>query len=449
MLRHINLTHFRSWQSLDIELAPITVLFGANNSGKSNILSALLLLRQTASHPEPINFGGGDLDYVDFGSYQDLVFANDASSEVGIYLNWDNAKTSGGYAVYADADNQDIAFMPSYDVSWRNFEDVVEIERIRYEYNPNHRYYWEVKKNRRDSGSAYEFSSHTDDPFGLPQRSDETIRVRSCFIIEPGYVLPVATQMCISAMANFLNDLHYLGPLREEPQRTYLYRDIAPRSIGKRGADTIAALIYADRQKTRNGHADEPSLLEQVREWLIRMDVLNDFQLDPLSDGRTYRVNAKTSDGAGGGSLADVGFGVSQVLPVLTLLFFAEPGSIILLEQPELHLHPSAQSHLADLMLDVAEKRNLQLIVESHSEHLLRRLQRRIAESAYPFATPDNIRAYFCSATENGSQIEQVEVNPYGQVVNWPDSFFGDISSDIDAALRAGLEKRRQELANG
>ena len=84
--------------------------------------------------------------------------------------------------------------------------------------------------------------------------------------------------------------------------------------------------------------------------------------------------------------LPDVGFGISQVLPVLVQCFYAPPRSIIVIEQPEIHLHPSAQSALADVMIDVINSkengndRNIQLIIETHSEHFLRRLQRRIAE---------------------------------------------------------------------
>lgn len=91
-----------------------------------------------------------------------------------------------------------------------------------------------------------------------------------------------------------------------------------------------------------------------------------------------------------GGDLPDVGFGISQVLPVLVQCFYAPEGSIILIEQPEIHLHPNAQSTLADVMIDVINSkengtdRDIQLVIETHSEHFLRRLQRRIAEDMVP-----------------------------------------------------------------
>ena len=121
-------------------------------------------------------------------------------------------------------------------------------------------------------------------------------------------------------------------------------------------------------------------------------------------------------------------------------------GSIVLLEQPELHLHPNAQSALADLLIHVADTRNLQLIVESHSEHILRRLQRRVAEAQPAFAKPENIKMYFCEPGQEGSTIQEVDIDRFGQIANWPENFLGNISGDLHEMLKAALERRSQEL---
>jgi predicted ATPase len=147
-------------------------------------------------------------------------------------------------------------------------------------------------------------------------------------------------------------------------------------------------------------------------------------------------------------SLIDVGFGVSQVLPVITALYAIPEGEILLIEQPELHLHPLAQSALADLMLEVAHERNIQLIVESHSEHILRRFQRRTAEGAYPAAAPERLKLYFATRQQGASVMNPVEITPYGQIKNWPEHFFGDVSGDLENMMKAGLDKRRKEIAN-
>ena len=145
--------------------------------------------------------------------------------------------------------------------------------------------------------------------------------------------------------------------------------------------------------------------------------------------------------------LTDVGVGVSQVLPVLVLCYAAPRGSIILLEQPEIHLHPAVQSGLADILIDAAERRGVQIIVESHSEHLLRRLQRRIAENAQPaegsVATPEGIALYFCQMRDGAAQVEELALDAYGDIANWPPGFFGDEFGEIAATVQAQMARRQ------
>ena len=236
-----------------------------------------------------------------------------------------------------------------------------------------------------------------------------------------------------------MNRFLYLGPLRQYPKRYYQWTGgRKSQAIEPDGADAMAALISAAR--------DNESLQEDVAKWLKQLGLVDDFSIKSTdARERFYEVIVKIGDAES--ALMDVGFGVSQVLPVIAMLLSAPTGSIVLLEQPELHLHPNAQSALADLMLHAVEKRGLQLIVESHSEHLLRRLQRRIAEMEQTFAHPENIKMYFCAPSERGSTICQVEVDKYGQIANWPPNFMGDISGDLHEMLKAALDQRQQELA--
>ena len=143
--------------------------------------------------------------------------------------------------------------------------------------------------------------------------------------------------------------------------------------------------------------------------------------------------------------LPDVGFGISQVLPVLVQCFYAPHNSIIIMEQPEIHLHPSAQGALADVIIDVINSRengmdrNIQLLIESHSEHFLRRLQRRIAEDSIPQA---NISAYFANISRMPAKLEPLQIDIFGNIQNWPDNFFGDEMEDITEQSKAAMKKR-------
>ena len=94
-------------------------------------------------------------------------------------------------------------------------------------------------------------------------------------------------------------------------------------------------------------------------------------------------------------------------------------------------------------MLNVAEARNVQVIVESHSEHLMRRLQRRVAEEAASF---DDVKLYFISATDGVAQASDLVLNEWGEIENWPDKFFGDEVGEIVAITQNAL-RRRMELS--
>jgi predicted ATPase len=114
------------------------------------------------------------------------------------------------------------------------------------------------------------------------------------------------------------------------------------------------------------------------------------------------------------------------------------------MEQPEIHLHPSVQSGLADVILRVAKHRNIQIIVESHSEHLLRRFQRRVAEEQYP---ADELKLYFCDSTQGVSKLSNLDIDLFGEIRNWPDNFFGDEMSEIAATRKAVLKRKMQEAS--
>lgn len=364
MLTRIQLENFKSWREVDIRLAPITVLFGTNSSGKTSILQALLLLLQTHEKTrwETVHFGGGANDYVNLGSYRDVVHEHDLSKNIKIGLEW-----------------------------------------LRY--------------HNKFAGSGHIRIWYENDEVEVDTGNEELIDM----MMEMD-----------SAYINREEAIYYLGPLRQQPERSYLWSGAEPRRIEPSGENTIATLVASERS------GDHIHI--QVAEWLVKMELVDAFAtkaLDP--EKRFYETLVKI--GGIESALVDVGFGVSQVLPVITALFFVPEGSMVLLEQPELHLHPRAQAYLADLFLHVAETRKLQLIIESHSEHLLRRLQRRIAEAESPFASPENIKMYFCEKGDNRSTIQSVEVDAYGQIQNWPEGFFGDITGDLEKMAMAALRR--------
>jgi len=133
---------------------------------------------------------------------------------------------------------------------------------------------------------------------------------------------------------------------------------------------------------------------------------------------------------------------VLQALPLLQACYTAPPDSLILIENPEILLHPTSQAELADLFIEAVTKRNVQIIFESHSEYLLHRLQRRIAEEQI---ANEAVALYFCEIGEAGaSKLTTLQVNEYGSICNWPRDFFGNEMDDLCAMVDAEMKRKRK-----
>jgi predicted ATPase len=185
------------------------------------------------------------------------------------------------------------------------------------------------------------------------------------------------------------------------------------------------------------------TLEQHVAYWLKELGLIHSFAVRPIAPNRKeYEVRIKRTVESAEVFLTDVGFGVSQLLPVLVLLFYVPEGSTIILEQPEIHLHPAVQAGLADVFIDAIKRRNVQIILESHSEHLLQRLQRRLAEEALPI---DQVKLYFTDFVGAASTLTPLDLDEYGNIRNWPKNFFGDTMGEASAMMEAELKRRSQE----
>lgn len=200
----------------------------------------------------------------------------------------------------------------------------------------------------------------------------------------------------------------------------------------------LAAQEAGDRQKLGKHMRPFAGI---VAHWLRALGLIADFRVEEIAPGSNrWQAKVRTHDGTAEVMLTDAGFGVSQVLPVIVLLHYAPEGSTVILEQPEIHLHPLAQAELADAIVHAAIHRGVQVILESHSEHLLLRLQRRIAEGG---VKAGDAALYFCEMRNGASAIEALDLDEYGNIRNWPDKFMGDAFHETAQAEIARLGRMK------
>ncbi|WP_313800971.1 DUF3696 domain-containing protein [Sphingobium sp.] len=452
MLTSMQFTNFKSWEDADIQCGRITGIFGTNSSGKTSLLQFLLLLKQTKQASDraiALELNG---DLVQLGTMRDVLHAHDESRSIEAKLTFDleeelTLNDPSGKRTSAIASGEELTFQVEIGVNKR----APQTKSIGYTLGDTRFSLTQKGKDStefelqslplRKTSKSFSFVRTQGRPWQLPGpiKSYAFPDQARTFFQNSGFLADL--EACFEEQ---LDNIYYLGPLREYPQRDYLWARSRPSDVGQRGEKTIDAILAAtEAEDTRNirYNARYMPFQKMIAHWLRELGLIESFSVDEIAEGSNrWQAKVKTRKGASDVLLTDVGFGVSQVLPVITLLQYVPEGSTVIFEQPEIHLHPLAQAGLADAIIQAAVHRGVQVIFESHSEHLLLRLQRRIAEEA---VTSDNVRLYFCDAPKGKSQIVPLEVDALGNIGNWPDRFMGDAFTEAAEAELARLSRMK------
>jgi len=455
-----------------VELRPITLLFGRNSSGKSALIRALLLLRQSLdSAPDSGALLFVKDDGYDFGDYREIVRDHDIGQDVLLWFKLQMVASEETPAIHK------LALDAIYDFVGQPLDTETSITQsisTRLVFGVNdltgtphlkgfdifdkdddvlfHAAY--VSKNA-DGGTLWEFTS---DFFDTSVKEDETVDVNvwpeTEIVTERGFIPKLSVRQGLlefqelaiygqnfrriqrllesifSQIASLLVNLDYLGPLRAAPQRFYY---VAGQGGGmpERSKQFVRGLV-----KTDGGS------LQAINEWLAKTGVPYRLELQPLDERKTLyelRLQEVLNDKKAGVSanIREVGFGLTQMLPIIAQAVLARPGDTLIIEQPELHLHPRAQAELADLFIAMA-RNGTNFLIETHSEHLLLRLRRRIAESSGAAISPDDLcylraddlRACFIDRTEGRSSVEAIQIDETGRMSS-PPGFRGFFADDL------------------
>lgn len=429
--RSIRVKNLRSLEdSGEIEYAPITLLFGKNSSGKTTLLRAPLLLKQaidSAETNEALLAG----PYVDFGSYKEMVFNGQVNRDVHVAA-----------VIFADDSAKWIPSGLGAELS-PEVLDLFRAMRIEIVIHWNRRnslaQYQSITISNVDTGNEIITYDRT-----LPEQfevkvqgkliarvnaplSPQTMRYTELAIREEARdnkdLLNLSFVIFQLSMNLQLTSPHliHIRPLREMPRRSYRSEEL----VGAAATDSAVAVL-------RSGEG-----IKEIERALQTLGMAKSIKTKKIAPGY---VSVTLQDYASGreDNLADVGFGVSQVLPIIATLATARQHTTVLIEQPELHLHPEAQGKLADVLHSLAVARNLRLVIETHSEHLLLRLQRRIAEQKMRSA---DLALYFVDS----GKVSRSKVDRHGQLDNSavPHGFFEEDWRDLLKLTEAAAKASR------
>ena len=258
----------------------------------------------------------------------------------------------------------------------------------------------------------------------------------------------------------FTRSLKYLGPLRDEPKPLYpLAASTDPADVGLRGEMTASVLDlhkarpirYIPTSRFSSAAIEQKTstrtLETAVIDWLQYLGVADNVQSQDLGKlGHELKVTLSKDDKPH--DLTHVGVGVSQVLPILVACLLAESDTTLILEQPELHLHPRVQTLLGDFFMSMAILRK-QCIIETHSEYLINRLRFRAAAASEKKSLTSYMKIYFVEKENNSSTFRDVAVNEYGAIVDWPEGFFDQSQREAEKIVRAAARKRKEKRNKG
>ncbi len=477
-----------------IELRPITLLFGRNSSGKSALIRALLLLRQSLeSQPGNSALLFVKDDAFDFGDYREIVRDHQPSKDMSFSFK---LQFRGDLEYESDHDlrraldaindftvpvyipikerpvTQSLTVRLIYgqsvggltelrgiDLYTSNGDLILRADKLLGNLsNENDRGSWTVETEFFDPGaheSDYvwqhvEFFNQTGFLPGVrPEQNisgeigENTSRENTAKELGDNFLnIWLILKGIRRAISRFLEQLDYLGPLRAAPQRFYY---VSGQSVGspERGKNFVRNLTKADL----------PSI-ENINHWLKVAGTPYRLHLQPLDERkRLYELRlleqAENKPGELSVNIREVGFGITQMLPIIAQAVLAKPGDTLIIEQPELHLHPRAQTELGNLFIAIAQK-GVRCFIETHSEHLLLRLQKQIAKTSVghidatipgQILLPSQVAVYFINRKEK-SVATRIEIGPYGDLLSTPqgfEDFFSDDMLETAERMRARL----------
>ena len=452
MIKTIGLKNFKAFSQLEsIEIAPLTIIVGKNSSGKSSILHSLLLLKQTldSNNNETALLLEGK--YLKYSSLSEIAhnlptqasakieykFELDSKKKSSIELSINNIKNNSSDSNYHPA-------VASLKVSIE--EKIIDFKKL-------------TLKTLRLAATANEFSF-------INELIKET--GKKAPIVRFENFLPKLVEIRTETKGNSkrtvnipldlifddygqqlrnlqksIKNIRYLSPVRAMPQRAYIHYSDDTDDLYEDGRNA-AHVFWGKRNEKVTWQGKEYSLIEAVNQCVNCVGLKQ--KLTPTQTGNIiYQIRVEIPKKSKDVTIVDVGFGYSQVLPIVLTGLLNKSDNLMLIEQPEIHLHPSSCANLADLFLGfVKDKKHF--IIETHSQDFINRLRLRVIENP---RLKQQINILFVDLNDDGtSRVKQFRIDENGSFPEWPSGFIDESELGARAIIKARSLSRERQSKN-
>jgi len=372
VLTQLDLQHFKCFELLRLPLAPLTLLSGSNASGKSSALQALVLLHQTMREHE-----------------------------------WSTRLMLNGVAIKLGTVSDVVDKVHGR----RTFEIGLADAGVTYR--------WTFAGDRAEMSMAVECVTVD----AAQREKPESLR----------YLLPPDANEAAASLANRLRGLTYITAERVGPREVYTFEDRQIASVvGPAGEHAVSVLHWGRDEHVLDGLSLDGVATTRLRQVEARMATFFPgcgLVVQQVPQANAVTLGLRTSDDTDFHRPIHVGFGLTQVLPIVVAALSAEVGDILLIENPEVHLHPAGQALMGQFLADVA-RAGVQVIVETHSDHVLNGIRRAVRAERL---IPEQIAIHFFRLrSAEAAQVISPQLDSSGNIDTWPDGFFDQFDKDMN-----------------
>ena len=383
MITRIDLRHFKCFETLKLPLRRLTLLSGLNASGKSSVLQALVLLHQTIREHE----------------WSQRLLLNGTAHRLGAVRDViDHA--SGGRGLSLAVVDED-AGLVAWELSGEQGAMSMVVRQVRV------------------PGSD-----------GAQWRLDDTQPLH--------HLLPesVASSSEGGSLIRRLRGLTWLAAERLGPRDIYPLADPELPLVGE-GGENAASVLYSgadDRVAIPLlVEGSPPTLSRQVEARMGEFFLGFEMDLSPVARANAVTLGVRTSRDTDFHRPVHTGFGITQVLPIVVAVLAAKPDDLLLIENPEVHLHPAGQSRMGEFLADAANA-GVQVLIESHSDHILSGIRRAVKQGRID---SDAVAMYFFrprheAEASGAAQVESPSIDADGNITDWSTGFFDQLDHDMN-----------------
>lgn len=441
-LEKIRIKNFKCYSDIELELSKITLLTGANSSGKSSLIYSILGTIQSREFPFQFSPNG---KYVNMGDFTEIVHNHDKLKTISIEYHLDEQTEEKIITNWKIDPRRDLPFLVSLEAS--SIFYMLKIEKVR-KYSLDFKYFREKdpakelrspeilskvlsnvhkllgevlvsKYGKNENLKSNELKKYGNVKENISLKFTNLEELKTILKQDGNYYLDNIVSSISNFFKNYDDKLNYISSFRLFPERTYYETSKFDLKVGKFGENYEDQIIAWETNKDPN--------YKKLCEILKELGLLEEIKSKRLAGGR-YEILVRNKKNGIWSSITDVGFGISQFLPIIVADLQLGNDSTLYIAQPEIHLHPKIQAQFADYIVNRINKDQKKYIIETHSEYLINRLRLSICEDKIE---EESVSIVYIENNGTAAKDHKIKFLKNGQIINAPESFFDTYMIDV------------------